>query len=272
MSKNIKYVLKNGQLVNFYELPVMKEYACNIDDREYREYTGFSMGDHIIFCGKTKSGKSLSFLNYLYICQNLLKSPFFDKIYILAKKKEALTNMIKDSLGKDYVEIFYDISEFPSVESFEDGSKTNKKKYLVVIDDYVNDKAGKTLKKIQDYFTFGRNKNVVLLFLTQSFFQTDIFIRKQCAYVCLCGISGENDLKRILSDFKSRNVDMDVLELMYKYTKTSVEKGQPSFLKIYTQNCSENERYTMNFTIPLIPKQFKNMIENKPESDNDLNY
>ena len=89
MSRNIKDTLKNGQLVNFYELDVMKDYACNIDDREYREYTGFSMGDHIIFCGKTKSGKSLSFLNYLYICQNLLKSPFFNKIYILAKKKEA---------------------------------------------------------------------------------------------------------------------------------------------------------------------------------------
>ena len=177
--------------------------------------------------------------------------------------------MLKDQLGKDYIEIFYNINEFPSVDSFDDGSKTNVKKYLVVIDDYVNDKAGKTLKKLQDYFTYARNKNINILFLTQSWYQTDIFIRKQCAYACLCGISGENDLKNILRDFKSRNVDMDVLEAMYKYCKNSIPKGQPSFLKIYTQNCSEDERYTMNFTIPLIPKQFKNMIQQYEEEDDD---
>lgn len=265
MSNNIKQQLLGGKLVNFYELPIMKDYMSQIDDKEYHQYTGMNLGDHVIFAGKTKSGKSLAFLNYLYICQNLLKTPFFDKIYILAKKKEALTNMIKDNLGKEYLEIFYNINDFPSVDSFEDASKTNKKKYLVVIDDYVNDK--KAVEKIQQYFTYGRNKNIVLLFLTQSWFQTDIFIRKQCAYCCLCGISGENDLKRILADFKSKNVDMDTLEAMYKYCKNSVEKGQPSFLKVYTQNCSENERFTMNFTIPLIPSEFKNMLENNSDED-----
>jgi len=256
---NIKDILKSGQLVNFYEQPIMKEYMSSIDDSEYREYTGFSMGDHVIFAGKTKSGKSLAFLNYLYICQNVLKKPFYDKIYMLVKKKEALTEMVKDNLGKDYVEIFYNVSEFPSVDTFQDSCKTNKSKYLVVIDDYVNDKEKKIIKKIQDYFTYGRNKNINIVFLTQSYYQTDIFIRKQCAYVCLCGISGENDLKRILSDFKSRNVDMDTLESMYKYCKINVPKGQPSFLKIYTQNCKESERYTMNFTVQLDPKDFKDM-------------
>lgn len=267
MSKNIKDTLKSGSLVNFYELPIMKDYASNIDDKEYNKLTGMSIGDHILMSGKTKSGKSLAFLNYLYICQNMLKKPFFDKIYVLCKKKEALTEMIKDNLGKDYIEFFYNISEFPNVDSFADSSKSNKKKYLVVVDDYVNDKDSKSLKKIQDYLTYGRAKNIIVLFLTQSYFQTDIFIRKQCAFVCLCGIAGENDLKNILRDFKSRNVDMDVLESMYKYVKESVPKGQPSFLKIYTQQCSEDERYTMNFTIPLIPKDFKNMLENN-DSDN----
>ena len=56
----------------------------------------------------------------------MLKKPFYDKIYMLVKKKEALTEMVKDNLGKDYVEIFYNVSEFPSVDTFQDSCKTNK--------------------------------------------------------------------------------------------------------------------------------------------------
>jgi len=250
--KQINNVLKSGELINFYDLPVMNEYKSNIDDKEYQENVGMVMGEHSIFCGKTKSGKSLAFLNYLYICQNLLSKPFYNKIYMLVKKKEPITEMIKTKLGDDYVEIHYDINSFPSVDTFADNSKTNKNKYLVVIDDYVNDKRGVALKKIQDYFTYGRNKNINILFLSQSYYQTDIFIRKQCAWVCLCGISGENDLKNILRDFKSRNVDINTLENMYKFCK-NVPKGQPSFLKIYTQQCNEDERFFKNFIIQLDP-------------------
>lgn len=268
--KEIEKRLLEGRLVNWYETKIMKDYVSPIDDSEYKKYLGMSMGDHILMVGKTKSGKSLSFLSYLYTCQNLLPKtkPFYKKIYILAKKKEGLTDMIKDKLGEEFVEIHYTVNTFPRVESFDDLSKKNKDKYLVIIDDYVNDKKGNTLKVIQDYFTFGRNKGINLLFLSQSFFQTDIFIRKQCSYICLCGIAGENDLKRILADFKSKNVDYNTLENMYKFCKNYFQENEPSFLKIYTQQCSENDRYTLNFTIPLKPKDFQNMnFNNEDEND-----
>lgn len=266
--KEIEKRLLEGRLINWYKTSLMKDYVSQIDDSEYKKYLGMGMGDHILMVGKTKSGKSLSFLSYLYTCQNLLPKtkPFYKKVYILAKKKEGITEVIKDKLGEEYVEIHYTTGSFPRVESFEDLNKKNKNKYLVVIDDYVNDKKGTTLKLIQDYFTFGRNKGINLLFLSQSFFQTDIFIRKQCSYVCLCGISGENDLKRILSDFKSKNVDYDTLENMYKFCKSYYPDDEPSFLKIYTQNCSENERYTLNFTTPLHPKNFKDLKFNDDET------
>jgi hypothetical protein len=254
---DIKNTLEGGRLINFYKLKVMDDYKSNIDDKEYKEKTGFEMGDHILFTGKTKSGKSLAFMNYLYICQNLLKHKFYDKIFILAKKKEALTEMLKDNLGKDFIEIYYNINEFPPVESFADGNKLNKSKYLVVFDDQVNEKKQGVLKKIQDYFTFGRNKNINIIFLTQSYYQTDIFIRKQCSYVCLCGISGENDLNNILRDFKSPNVNLHTLSTMYKFCKVNQESDdEPTFLKIYTQNSTENKRFTFNFITPLKPKDF----------------
>jgi len=270
MNKNeIEKRLLEGRLVNWYKTDIMKDYVSQINDTEYKKYLGMSMGDHILMVGKTKSGKSLSFQSYLYICQNLLPKtkPFYKKIYMLVKKKEALTEMIKDKLGSEFVEIHYNINSFPSVETFEDLSKKNKDKYLVVIDDYVNDKRGNTLKLIQDYFTFGRNKGINLLFLSQSFYQTDIFIRKQCSFVCLCGISGEKDLQRILAEFKSKNVDYNTLENMYQFCKNMYPQDEPSFLKIYTQNCKESERYTLNFNIPLDPKDFQKPIELPNQND-----
>lgn len=253
--KQINATLKSGNLINFYELPAMDDYKSKIDDREYKDATGFSINDHILLCGKTGSGKSNILMNYLYICQNLLSKPFFNKIFMLVKKKEPITEFIKNKLGEEFCEIHYDINSFPSVETFADMSKTNKNKYLIVIDDYVNDKRGIADKKIMDYMTYGRGKNCVVMFLTQSYFDTKIFIRKNVAWVLLAGISGENDLKRILSDYKGKNVNIETLHNMYKFCK-SEPKNTPSFLKIYTQQCDETERFFKNYIIPLDPSDF----------------
>lgn len=263
--EDIKNALKNGNMINFYEIPDMKEYKSNIDDREYKRMTGFSISDHILLCGKTGSGKSNILLNFLYICQNMLSKPFFTKIYMLVKKKEPITEFIKTKLGEDYCEIHYDIGSFPAVETFQDMSKKNKDKFLIVIDDYVNDKRGIADKKIMDYMTFSRGKNCVVMFLTQSYFDTKIFIRKNVSWVLLAGISGENDLKRILSDYKGKNTSLETLHNMYKFCK-DVEKGEPSFLKIYTQQCNENERFFKNFIIPLDPKYFKDLQQYDDEN------
>ena len=49
----------------------------------------------------------------------------------------------------------------------------------------VNDKDKASYTKVKNYFTYGRKKGITLAYLTQSFFESDGFIRKQMSYLLL---------------------------------------------------------------------------------------
>jgi len=256
-SNNIKDRLKNGLSVNFYQIREMQEFLPKIKD-EQKELTGMPLFKHVLLCGGTGSGKSNTFLTYLYICQNLFKDPTYDKIYICCKKTESITEFIKSHLDEEHLFITTKIDDFPDVDSFSDLSKKNNNKYLVVFDDYVNDKDKNTSKKILDYFTYGRNKGITLLFLSQSYFDTLPFIRKNVSYVILNSIKGSRDRSLIFNDLIAKDIEPMQLNAMYEYAKTKTDDSEFPFLKICRDECEINKKYSKNFIQYLDPYDFEN--------------
>ncbi|KAJ1387563.1 hypothetical protein B484DRAFT_310431, partial [Ochromonadaceae sp. CCMP2298] len=93
----------------------------------------------------------------------------------------------------------------------------SKESYLMIIDDFMTEKDPKNLKKLSDYFIFGRKKNITMCFLAQSYYGTIKLIRDQVNYVMLLSIKSNRDLNRIISEYSIPNVTESQVNNMFDY-------------------------------------------------------
>ena len=154
--------------INIYKTKKLQKYLDNEIDNQ-KEYTGIGICKHILLCGSTGSGKTNALLNYL-ILTSKPRLGTFKHIFLCYKTQEPLYEFLKDELKNN-------LSEYKNLEDF---PEQNKDKYLIIFDDCINDKDKKSEKKINQYFTYGRNKGITCLFLSQSYYDTLEFIRKKC--------------------------------------------------------------------------------------------
>jgi hypothetical protein len=239
--------------INFYTLSSVEKYMSKHKD-EQKEYTGIPITQHCLAVGKTGSGKSNTLMNYIYRT-SIPKKGTFTKIFLCVKKIEPFTKFLMSEL-KELCMVFTDLDKFPSVDEFKDLSDKNDDHYLVVFDDCINDRSRKDVTKINNYFTYGRSKGVHCLFLTQSYFQTEIFIRKQVSFVLLCGINGKKDLDRILSDYQIGEVNKQTLSNMYNFCKQKNDTDDMNFMKVCTYEVPLDKKFSKNFLEYLNPNDF----------------
>ena len=199
-----------------------------------------------IVCGSTGSGKTAYISNLLERYKN-----HFNSITIFTAEQEGLYSWMQSQIDDSMFRIYYnDLS--PLVENdlndFFWGSS------LVIIDDMIT-KNKKELKPVMDLFIRGRkiHNGVSICFLTQSFFDCPLLIRKQLSYCVLVKINGKNDLKRILSDF-NLNCDINQLVKMYEYCCLNNFGDVLTLDKISPQNSGKSFR--KNFLEFLDPKVF----------------
>lgn len=159
------------QTINFYKSEKLKPFLPNIKDTQ-KEMTGMPLHEHILLVGKTGSGKSNCLVNYIYWSSQ--NGGVYDHIFAVVKKIEPFTKFLKKEL-KDKVSFYLDLDQFPDVSKFPDLSNNNDKSFLVVFDDCVNERNRNHVKKILEYFTYGRSKGITTCFLTQSFFKPLIY-------------------------------------------------------------------------------------------------
>lgn len=254
----------SDKLVNFYNLKEVQKHMSKFKD-EQKNYTGMPLQQHILACGKTGSGKSLALLNYLYLTSKP-KYGTFNKVYLVYKTYEPLYKYLEESIEKDKFVLCEGLDNLPNIKDFRDSSQDNEKQILIIFDDCVNDNDTKSLKKIQPYYTYGRKKGITNFFLTQSFFQTDIFIRKQTSWLLLCGISGNQDLKSILRNYSIGDVSLDNMINMYNYAKQKENDDDITFLKICCYECPINKKFSKNFLGYLNPNSYSS-----PSSKNNKN-
>jgi hypothetical protein len=101
--------------------------------------------------------------------------------------------------------------------------------------------------KNQDYidtlYKRGRKIGASCIYISQSFFDTPLFLRKQLHYLILLKISGDRELKTILSNYQL-GVSQDKLLQIYKNaTSTPL-----SFLKIDLKTSDQDKKFSKNFT------------------------
>jgi len=239
------------ETINFYTLAEVQRLMPKEIDEQYK-FTGMKICRHILICGSTGAGKTNAFLNYLKLASSP-KNGTFSHVLLCYKTEEYLYEYLQSKLKKDQLSMYKSVSDFPDVDEFTDQTE---KKYLIIFDDCVNDKDKQSTNKINRYFTYGRKKGITLLFLSQSFFDTSTFIRKQLGYVLLCGIRGKRDLNLILKDYSIGDIDVKTLNNMYQTAMMKRNADDIPFFKLDCSTCPMTERFSRNFIDYIDPSKF----------------
>lgn len=90
--------------------------------------------------------------------------------------------------------------------------------HLVVLDDLV---LTKDQSRIENYYIRARKLNVSVIYLSQSYFRVPKIIRQNLNYLVLLKLSGERELKLILSE---SGIGLDREQLLSLYNYATAEK------------------------------------------------
>ena len=130
-------------------------------------------------CGNSGSGKT----NLLY---HMLIEPllYYDEIHLYAKnleqeKSQNLINKMNHISGQTGYDVMK-VSNDAIIPIKDVGYEDNQK--IIIFDDYVCEK---NQREIADYVIQGRHKNLSIIYLSQSFYETPRDIRLNCSYYCI---------------------------------------------------------------------------------------
>jgi hypothetical protein len=176
------------------------------------------------------------------------------------KKLEAPNLFLMEKLGQDLLSMYTSVDKFPDVSEFPDlggvGKKKNNKQWLIVFDDCISENNKANRKKIDDYMIYSRSKGCTVAYLSQSYYQTPIFIRRQMSFILLCSIKSKRELTSILKDYSISNVSDNTLDKMYNYAKEKDSPKEVTFLKLCTYEVPPDKKFSRNFLEFLDPKDF----------------
>lgn len=250
--------------INFYETEAVKKKSQNRKDEQV-EFTGIKLRSRNLLCGASGSGKTNALMNYIMLSSKPRKGTF-RHVFLCYKTDEPLYDVLQEKL-KDKITVFKNLTDVPPVESFPDGPDYE---ILFVFDDIVNEKDKKNLKKLENYYAFSRKKGITTFFLTQSYYQTHKFLRDNTDNIILLSIKSNNDLKRIISEFATKDISGDAIVRMFEHAT-----NEPlNFMKITpSYNVPINKKFSKNWLEFMEPNKFGansqqlNSDEEEEESD-----
>lgn len=245
--------------INFYDTEKVKKKNPTRKD-EQQEYTGIKLRTRNLLCGASGSGKTNALMNYIFLSSKPRKGTF-RHVFLCYKTDEPLYDLLIEQL-KDKITVFKDLAQLPPVESFPDHPEHE---VLFVFDDIVNERDKKNLKKLENYYAFGRKKGITTFFLTQSYYQTHKFLRDNTDNILLLSIKSNNDLKRIISEFSTKDISGQQIVAMFEYATSEAL----NFLKITpSYNVPINKKFSKNWLEFLNPRDFgTNIQQNGYDSD-----
>jgi hypothetical protein len=247
--------------INFYETDTVKKKNPARKDEQV-EYSGIKLRTRNLLCGASGPGKTNALMNYIFLSSKPKKGTF-RHVFLCYKTDEPLYDVLQEKL-KDKITVFKDLASVPTVESFPDHPEHE---ILFVFDDIVNEKDKKNLKKLENYYAFSRKKGITTFFLTQSYYQTHKFLRDNTDNIILLSIKSNNDLKRIISEFASKDISAEQIINMFEYATS-----EPlNFLKITpSYNVPIDKKFSKNWLQFLDPKDFvgsQQLIEDEIDSE-----
>lgn len=232
----------SDQIINFYLTPAIQKRLPKHKDLQL-EHTGMKIDSRILLAGASGTGKTNALMNYLYRTSKP-KNGTFDHIFLCFKLSEVLYDELIDQC-KDRISVYRSLDKFPDCDQFPDQTKL---KYLVIFDDVVNDKDTASIKKINEYFSYSRKKGITTMFLSQSYFDTSTFVRKNVNYIMVLSINGKRDLESILQEQNMEGTDIDELKHIYKLCTKPQDDNDMPFMKITCgSKCDKNHKFSRNF-------------------------
>lgn len=163
--------------------------------------------------GSTGSGKT-------NVCVDLIeKINNFDRIYLYAKDlKEPIYAWMIDKFlevqKKTNVQVLHTSDSIKNMMPINEMERN--KNNLVIIDDMICEKKG-DLKIVSEYFIRARKVPATCIFISQSYYDTPILIRKNTNYLIFKRINTKSDLKSVLNEY-SLGVELKTLASMYDYS------------------------------------------------------
>lgn len=253
IKKNLKTIktveADENEIINFYEKKDVQVFCPEYHNPNYNRATmPLKHPMRAIIVGASGSGKSNVLLNIIQKLDNT-----FNSIKIFTQDAaEPLYEYLASKIEKPFLEIFEGIDAWNNypLEDMEDNNQV-----LFIFDDFVVESLKKQ-QKICEMYIRARKMNrsgISLMYLTQSFYQTPIIIRRQATELILKKINGQRELRAILKDC-SLDAESKQLEGMYNYCVQSADDIQ-NFLLI-DKRAPESARFRKNLKTVLNPNDF----------------
>lgn len=182
-------------VINFYELEDVQRLTKRHHNPNYNSHTmPLKHPMRCLIVGASGSGKSNCLLNII----NLMNDTFERILIFTQDKEEPLYKFLEVKIPSDMLTIFEGID---NVKQYDFDNLTGQT--LCVFDDMCVEKE-KDQQKICELFIRGRKMahedGISLIYLTQSFYQTPILIRKQLNCLIIIKLNGKKDIQLIMRD------------------------------------------------------------------------
>jgi hypothetical protein len=196
-------LLPSTKPINFYEV-MPKEFLNETENPNYHLHN-LKLPFRMAIVAPSGSGKTNFLLNLIHLFSQG-KGTFADITIVTKNKSESLYDFLASK--SDRIMIKEGLENLPQLDKFD-----KELNHLVVLDDLV---LTKDQSRIESYFCRGRKLNASIVYLSQSYFRVPKFIRQNLNYLVLLKLSGERELRTILSE-SGIGIDREQLLSLYNY-------------------------------------------------------
>lgn len=214
--------------INFYNV-MPKEFLTETENPNFHLHN-LKLPFRMAIVAPSGSGKTNFLINLIHLFSQ--DRGTFPDIHIITRNKdEPLYNFLASK--SDSILIKEGMENLPQLDKFDKDWN-----HLVVLDDLV---LAKDQSKIENYYIRARKLNVSVIYISQSYFRIPKIIRQNLSYLVLLKLSGERELKLILSE---GGLGLDKQQLLSLYNYATEEKFSVLLIDYET---TVDKRYRKNF-------------------------
>lgn len=200
-----------SRIVNLYEV-MPRSFLVEAENPNFHLHN-MKLPFRALIVAPSGSGKTNFLVNMLHLFSQG-RGTFADITIITRNKDEPLYNWL--SSKSDQIQIKEGLENLPVLDQMD-----KEVNHLVVLDDLV---LTKDQRAIESYYIRARKLNCSVIYISQSYFRVPKIIRQNLTYLILLRLSGERELRLILSE---GGLGLSREELMAYYQHATSEKFSP---------------------------------------------
>jgi hypothetical protein len=220
---------QSNQVINFYEV-MPKEFLNEAENPNFHLHN-LKLPFRMAIVAPSGSGKTNWLVNLIHLFSQG-KGTFPDITIVTRNKDEPLYQWL--STVSDQIQIKEGMENLPQLDKFDKDFN-----HLVVLDDLV---LAKDQSRIENYYIRARKLNVSVIYISQSYFRIPKIIRQNLSYLVLLKLSGERELRLILSE---GGLGLDKTQLLGLYNYAVRNKFD---VLLIDYEAPIDKRYRRNFT------------------------